>query len=220
MRCTHCLVYLKLSVNFIEFEMNLLNIKIGLVALMLLSAPIAGAQSMMMSEDEALKNFKEAAKLYRDGEEVENLIEEPAAIALDEVPVEMPVIENEIPTAKSKLSIINQAEIDAHQNIYEDEYAPIEDIIVTIDLENKTLEEVVENIIDKARNEAGNWQVKWRVSPEHNYILNERVNLIAETNLSEFMSYLVDRVNNMTGIQLFVTVFDKSRIIVISDTHY
>ena len=89
-----------------------------------------------------------------------------------------------------------------------------------LNLENKTLEQVVGHIVEEARDEAGEWEVKWRVSAENNYILNERVNLIAETSLSEFMSYLVDRVNNMTGIQLFVTVFDKSRIIVISDTYY
>jgi hypothetical protein len=195
---------------------KLLKIKISLVALMLLSAPVAGAQSVMMSEDEALKNFTEAAKIYRDGEES---LEEPSVEAT--LPEDLKNEGTEaVAQTENEVSTINQAVIDAYQYTLEDEFAPIEEIIVTVDLENKTLEQVVEHIIDQARDEAGQWQIKWRVKAEHNYILSERVNLIAETNLSEFMSYLVDRVNNMTGIQLFVTVFDKSRIIVISDTHY
>lgn len=234
---TGCLGYLKFSVNFIEKKMKLLNLQV-LIAMMLV-APIAGAQSRLMSEDEALKNFKEAAKLYR---QLEENTEEPAVtedawtdtqrdveddllksesleddmeLAADEVEQ----MEDELDDEMSPASI-GQPEIDAYNYVAEAEYAPIEDIVVAVNLENQTLQQVVRHIIEEARDEAGEWDVKWRISAENNYILNERVNLIAETNLSEFMSYLVDRVNNMTGIQLFVTVFDKSRIIVISDTYY
>lgn len=227
LRWTRCLGYFKLSVNFIEKKMKLLNLQV-LIAMMLV-APMAGAQTALMSEDEALKNFKEAAKLYRQDE---GSVEEPA-LAEDEM------LEDELSDEDADLavenddsmeddsedevkdpSVIDQSEIDAYNYVTADQYAPIEDIIVAVNLENKTLEQVVGHIVEEARDEAGEWEVKWRVSAENNYILNERVNLIAETSLSEFMSYLVDRVNNMTGIQLFVTVFDKSRIIVISDTYY
>lgn len=198
--------------------MKLLNTQFSLAVLMLLSAPVAGAQNALMSEDEALKNFKEAAKLYRQdaGSMEEPLLDD------DETSSETTSDESDLmePMEDEGISTIDQNEIDAYDYKLEDEYAPVEDIVVNIDLENKTLEEVVTHIIDQAADQAGEWKVKWRVSPQNNYILNERVNLIAETNLSEFMSYLVDRVNNMTGIQLFVTVFDKSRIIVISDTYY
>lgn len=235
LRWTHCLGYFKLSVNFIEKKMKLLNLQV-LIAMMLV-APVAGAQSRLMSEDEALKNFKEAAKLYRQldantdepeitQDDVQGLNENLSAEALDDDLLNddtgFNLDKNDLLTdgRVEESSIIDQSEIDAYNYVSEDEYAPIEDIVVAVNLENKTLEQIVAHIVEQARDDAGDWDVKWRVSAENNYILNERVNLIAETNLSEFMSYLVDRVNNMTGIQLFVTVFDKSRIIVISDTYY
>lgn len=190
------------------------RLNLQFLSVFLFLSPVAMAQNTMMSEDEALKNFKEAAKLYRQGEIIteEPLIEN--AVQKHQNAQKEAVVKNKVaPT-------IDQAKIDAYEYVLDDQYAPIEDIVVAVDLENKTLEQVVSHILKEAEGQAGKWAVKWRVSPENNYILSERVNLIAETNLSEFMSYLVDRVNNMTGIQLFVTVFDQSRIIVISDTYY
>jgi len=97
---------------------------------------------------------------------------------------------------------------------------PISDIRLAVDLERKTLKEIVNAIVEQARPMAGHWDVKWRIAEENEYILNERVNLTAETTFEQFMDYLTDRVNNMTGIELFVSVFETSRIIIISDTYY
>ena len=66
----------------------------------------------------------------------------------------------------------------------------------------------------------GKWEVRWRLSPDNHFIVNERVNLTAETTFGEFVEFLTDRVNNMTGVQMFVKVFNSSRLIVISDTYY
>ena len=218
--------------------MKLLTVQI-LVALVL-ATPVANAQNMM-SEDEALKNFKEAAKMYRqnsgeleaeanEGEgtsepltaeyvlEDDDVEQGAEAMSDKELLEDDEIAEEDLDT--EAVDTIDQEDIDGFDDSALDTYAPIEDIVVAVNLENKTLDQVVQYIVNQARDEAGEWDVKWRVKPENSYILSERVNLIAETNLSEFMTYLVDRVNNMTGIQLFVTVFDKSRIIVISDTYY
>tara|TARA_R110000868_G_scaffold218576_2_gene469293 strand:+ start:217233 stop:217814 length:582 start_codon:yes stop_codon:yes gene_type:complete len=193
--------------------MKLLNIKITTLLVAILLAPSAMAQSALISEEAAMKNFKEAAKLYRK-DDVDTA--EPEVKKADE----NPQTAKEDVKESEAIAVIDQKTIDMHSNTSVVDYEPIENIVVSVNIENKTLQEVVTQIIDQAREEAGEWTVKWRVSPESTYILNERVNLTAETNLSNFMSFLVDRVNNMTGVKLFVTVFDKSRIILISDTYY
>lgn len=194
--------------------MRLFSLKIASFVALVLVSSVSYAQNRALSEDEALKNFKEAAKYYRN---------------LDEGALSEPKTTNET-TANTKPEAvavsapvnddIDQKEINAHVYKKKKEYAPIENVAVFLNAENKTLEEIVFGIVKGAKSEAGEWNVRWRVTPENSYILSERVNLTAETTLSHFMSYLVDRINNMTGIQLFVTVFDKSRIIVISDTSY
>ncbi|MFT7143994.1 MAG: hypothetical protein ACI9TY_001384 [Alphaproteobacteria bacterium] len=191
--------------------MKLLNLKVTTLLVALVLAPSAMAQNVMMSEDAAMKNFKEAAKLFREGE-VDTT--EP----VNKVDAEKNTAEKV--KSKSKVSIIKQQEIDLYEQGFGTEYQSIEDIDVSINIENETIENVVKRIIEGSREKSGKWIVKWRVSSESSYVLSERVNLTAETNLSNFMSYLVDRVNNMTGVKLFVTVFDKSRIILISDTYY
>ena len=98
-------------------------------------------------------------------------------------------------------------------------YLPLEEVRIAIDIENLPLEEVVTRIISEAEEKTGPWNVKWRLGEENDYLMNERVNITAETDMGQFMSYLVDRVNNLTGVQLFVRVFDASRIILISDTY-
>lgn len=96
----------------------------------------------------------------------------------------------------------------------------LEDAPVALDVENRTLKDVLDVIMNQARPHTGMWDVKWRLSAENKYLMKEQVNLTAETNFGEFVEFLVDRINNMTGVKLFVTVFNQSRIIVISDTYY
>lgn len=94
----------------------------------------------------------------------------------------------------------------------------LQDLRVAVDVENQTIREVMNTIMTDAAEKTGPWEIKWRLATANNAILDEKVNITAETTFGEFMDYLVDRINNMTGIKLFVSVFDASRIIIISDT--
>lgn len=96
----------------------------------------------------------------------------------------------------------------------------LSDIRIAVNLENVTLRRAVDQIVKGAENKAGPWQVKWRLQPANSYLLDQRVNLTAESNFGSFLNHVLERVNNMTGVQLFVAVFEASRIIVISDTYY
>lgn len=100
------------------------------------------------------------------------------------------------------------------------EEAPLRGLRMVIDMENVTLKQAVNRIIKQAEEKSGPWQVKWRVAQENKHILEEKVNLTAESTFAEFLEFLVDRVNNMSGVHLFVSIFEASRVIIISDTYY
>ena len=103
---------------------------------------------------------------------------------------------------------------DGHVN-----YLPLGDVHLNILLENTPVSDVVNQVVKDAAKATGPWEVRWRLNDENRFIMSERVNISAETNFDQFMGYLVDRINNMTGIQLFVRVFEASRVIVISDSY-
>lgn len=96
----------------------------------------------------------------------------------------------------------------------------LENIRVVVDVENDSLREIMYKVIAQAAKHTGPWQVKWRLKPENMGVMDERVNLTAEAKFSDFVDLLTDRVKNMTGVQLFITTFNESRIIMVADTYY
>jgi hypothetical protein len=98
--------------------------------------------------------------------------------------------------------------------------ASIENIRVVMDVENTSLREIVNDVVKQAARFTGPWQVKWRLKPEDQSVMDERVNLTAEAPFGEFVNLLTERVKNMTGVQLFVTTFNEARIIMVADTYY
>jgi hypothetical protein len=96
----------------------------------------------------------------------------------------------------------------------------LEDIRLVVDVEDTTLRDVINKVIEQAANATGEWTVKWRLKPENAEIPNERVNLTAEAKFGEFTSLLAERVRNMTGVQLFMTAYAEARVILITDTFY
>src|SRR5690606_539653 len=94
------------------------------------------------------------------------------------------------------------------------------DINLVVDAEDMTLREVVNEIVKQAAEHSGAWTVKWRLKPENTEIPNERVNLTAEGDFNSFVSRLTERVRNMSGVDLHVTAFESSRVMLISDTFY
>ncbi len=96
----------------------------------------------------------------------------------------------------------------------------LEDIRIVMDVDNVTLREVMQRIVQQAAAYSGPWTVKWRLRPENMQLLEERVNLTAEADFGEFTSLLAERVKNMTGTQLYVTAFAGSRVLLVADTYY
>jgi hypothetical protein len=96
----------------------------------------------------------------------------------------------------------------------------LENIRIVLDVDNITLREMMTKIVTQAAAYTGPWTVKWRLRPENMELLDERVNLTAEANFGEFCDLLTERVKNMSGIQLYVTAFASSRVLMIADTYY
>lgn len=91
---------------------------------------------------------------------------------------------------------------------------------MAVDVENTTLQELVDNIVHQAAEHTGPWRVKWRLKPENKNLLTTRVNLLAEGSFNDFTFHLAERIKNMTGTQLFFSHFNAARVIVVSDTYY
>lgn len=98
-------------------------------------------------------------------------------------------------------------------------HQPLSNIGLAIDVENTSLETVINNIVADAAGKTGPWSVKWRLKPENEFIKEQKVNLVAEASFDSFVNLLSERVKNMTGVQLFITVFNGARVIIISDTY-
>lgn len=91
-------------------------------------------------------------------------------------------------------------------------------IHVTVDVEDVTLRDVVNEIVSQAAQHSGAWTVKWRLKPENAAIPDEKVNLTAESNFDDFVARLTERVRNMTGVGLYVTAYEGARVILITDS--
>ncbi|MBI1309456.1 MAG: hypothetical protein GC129_06405 [Proteobacteria bacterium] len=96
----------------------------------------------------------------------------------------------------------------------------LEDVRLVMDLEDISLKDVLRQVVSQAAAYTGPWTVKWRLQPENRDIVDERVNLTAQAPFGEFCNLLTERVKNMTGTQLFVTAFDSSRVILVTDSYY
>lgn len=174
-------------------------------------------EAELLSDDAIRKAYQDAAKSYAE--------EHPAQPA-DVTPSDEQEVDEGgllaapmLPEDEADVKIISKEAEVFHSAGNEADYLPLQVVRVAVDVENRTLRDVVSEIVGFAENKSGPWKVKWRLRPENKHILEARVNLTAETTFEGFMNHLVDRVNNMTGVQLGVSVFDMSRIIVISDTH-
>lgn len=131
-----------------------------------------------------------------------------AAGATDNSPIDLDAAtkQSDVPAAPNK----NGKHLD---------YAPLNAVPLTVSYDNLPISQVMQDVVKKISTTAGPWKLDWRLKEEDRYIRDTRVNLTAETNFGQFMSYLVDHINNMSGVHLFVQVFEKSRIIIITDTY-
>ncbi|NBV54480.1 MAG: hypothetical protein EBR79_02060 [Proteobacteria bacterium] len=106
------------------------------------------------------------------------------------------------------------------QNFSGPKNVALEDIELVLDVENVSLKDVVRHITKQAEPYSGPWQVKWRLQPENAGLMDERVNLTAQAKFGEFVDLLTEKIKNLTGTQLFVTAFNSSRVLLVTDSYY
>ena len=63
----------------------------------------------------------------------------------------------------------------------------------------------------------GDWDVKWKLKPEHMDVLDERFSLDVETDFDAFTSYLSNYMKSYRGFGLTFNIFRKERILVVTD---
>lgn len=193
------------------------------------------ATARVLSDDEVLKNFEESRARLKslEAESAAPTVERDAAQTskasgttktVEKVkPAEMQVAKlSTKPTNPSKeldVMLVPDTVKAFHERELES-YKDLGDIRVAVNIENATLKQIMEDIVAQAENKTGPWDIAWRLKSENRYLLEDKVNITAESNFDDFVAYMVDRVNNMSGVQLFVKVFNMSRVIVISDTYY
>ncbi len=213
----------------------------GVFAALCLAVPAFAQEEELLSPEELNRAFQEAVKSFGGDPTVEPVAPvatpdtaKPVEKAADPTPANTQAeVSPTAPTAPETPPAVTPPAALGDVNIISDRaatfhrdqadqsatYVPLEKVRVNINMEQKTVSEVIEAIIKQAEPRTGPWQVRWRLRPENDFLQKEVVNLTAETSLEDFMNYLVENIVNMTGVKLFVKVFEVSRVIVISDTY-
>lgn len=93
----------------------------------------------------------------------------------------------------------------------------LEERDVLIDMQNVTLKQIVQDALNQVAH-GESWTIRWRLKDENKYLLKERINLTAEVNFDKFIGSMIETITNMTGIRLTTKVFNKNRIIIITDS--
>lgn len=98
-------------------------------------------------------------------------------------------------------------------------YAPLESVRLALDMQNVTIKQAVEQILAGSASKTGPWAVRWQLAEENRYLLDELMNITAETTFDEFLAFMAEKVVNMSGVKLSTKVFNIGRVIVISDSN-
>ncbi|PIZ30670.1 MAG: hypothetical protein COY40_04135 [Alphaproteobacteria bacterium CG_4_10_14_0_8_um_filter_53_9] len=94
---------------------------------------------------------------------------------------------------------------------------PLSQVPVVLHARDKTLEELVQEILKKAAAQGGEWSSDWQLSKQNNYILNEKWSLTAEAPVAALLQQLAEQVKQTHKINLTFTQFSTSRLLVITD---
>lgn len=97
-------------------------------------------------------------------------------------------------------------------------FVPLRDVDLRLAYQNMTIEDIMKKVTEEINRQSGGWQVQWRLTEENRDLIEQRVNINAESTFDEFLSHLTAKINNLTGVRLFVKVFEVSRVIIIADT--
>ena len=88
---------------------------------------------------------------------------------------------------------------------------------LVVDFDNTTLRAAFSEILQQAAAQTGPWRLRWQLSEENQYLLNEPITLTAETTFGQLLAAVIEQVVNLSGVQLHAKQFQQGRIIVISD---
>jgi hypothetical protein len=88
---------------------------------------------------------------------------------------------------------------------------------VVVHEDGKTLQELMNEVMTRAEPFTGPWKIKWKISDENKDILSTKFSLDTETSFDEFVSYLAQYLVNDRGVKITFSLFDRDRVIVISD---
>lgn len=100
---------------------------------------------------------------------------------------------------------------------YRQDWVDLRKYRVVLHEDSRTLESILEKLMDEAEPYVGPWTLKWKISRENSDILAERFSLDAETTFADFVTYISQYILNERGVKLSFNLFDAERILVISD---
>ena len=105
----------------------------------------------------------------------------------------------------------NQPMLPPHQ------WQDIKDAKVFVHTQNKPFQALIEDVVNELQPRVGPWRVQWKITRENRDVLNERFSLNTETTFSRFVSSVAMFMLNYRGLELNFELFEKERVLVISD---
>lgn len=97
------------------------------------------------------------------------------------------------------------------------EWIELKDARLTVHVENKPFEDVMQDALRQVLPYTGPWRIQWKISRENLDVLTERFSLNAETSFGKFIANVADFMLNHRGLQLVFEEFEQDRILVVSD---
>lgn len=97
------------------------------------------------------------------------------------------------------------------------QWVDIKDVRVVMHADNRTIEQLMNDVLAQVRPHTGPWQLQWRLKKDNLDILDEPFSLNTETTFGELVNYLSDFMINYRGIRLKFEMFNAERILVITD---
>ncbi len=88
---------------------------------------------------------------------------------------------------------------------------------VVLHANNQTLPDILANILNQAKPQAGDWKADWQLSPTAQKLLKEKWSLTAEAPLQQVLGQLQQQVASTYGVTLQFTQFGQSRLLVVTD---
>lgn len=116
---------------------------------------------------------------------------------------------------KTKKLVLPKIPKDRRQNA--GNFILLEQREVLVDMQNASLKQIVQEALNQVAN-GEKWTIRWRLKDENKYLLKERINLTAEVSFDQFVTRMLETIRNITGIHLSTKVFNKNRIIIITDS--